>query len=356
MQRNGASKPWFASSSRVSSRWASGQVMTTCSISGIGARLLEHVDDERLAAEEQELLRERAPDAPADPAGEHHHAERHAALRTHRRRPKAVAARRRYLAIAYAKRPGRWHRYHPRLDVAAAMADRSRAGHPRTRRPDPRRPMKGLILTLRIALRPGRVRDRASASAPIAGSCSPPRMRPRSAGNLAFIRRRAGRGATRRSRSSSSPGGRRGGSAVGSRRSARPSIARLLPRDLARVHRRRLLLPDLRHPTRAGARRSSRPGTPAARSRRSATACSTSRSARTRRCPAGSGSIPTTTSASSPRRPSAPHYAEAFRPAAGALRVAARDPPHGRVLRRGAARPDARRRPPPLRVAGRPSG
>src|SRR6478736_9494008 len=41
-------------------------------------RLLEHVHDERLAAEQQELLGERAPDALPDAPGEHHHADLHA--------------------------------------------------------------------------------------------------------------------------------------------------------------------------------------------------------------------------------------------------------------------------------------
>ena len=44
-------------------------------------RLLEDVDDERLAAEQQELLGERAPDAFADPPGEHDHPDLHAVLR-----------------------------------------------------------------------------------------------------------------------------------------------------------------------------------------------------------------------------------------------------------------------------------
>ena len=52
----------------------------------------------------------------------------------------------------------------------------------------------------------------------------------------------------------------------------------------------------------------------------------------------------------------APHYAEAFRPAARAVRVPPRHPAHRRLLRRGAARPDARRHPSPLRHARRPAG
>ena len=45
-------------------------------------RLLEHVDDERLATEQQELLGERSPDALADPPGEHDHPDLHAVLRS----------------------------------------------------------------------------------------------------------------------------------------------------------------------------------------------------------------------------------------------------------------------------------
>ena len=52
-------------------------------------RLLEHVDDERLAAEQQELLWERPPDALADPPGEHDHPDLHAVLRVRARPARA---------------------------------------------------------------------------------------------------------------------------------------------------------------------------------------------------------------------------------------------------------------------------
>ena len=63
---------------------------------------------------------------------------------------------------------------------------------------------------------------------------------------------RPGRGATRRSRSSSSPAGRRAG-LRGRIEALGQAVDRgLLPGHLARLHRRRLLLPDLRHPPAPG--------------------------------------------------------------------------------------------------------
>ena len=81
MQLNRASKPWLAISSRVSSRWASGQVMTTRSMAGMTRAFSSTWMMQRLAAEQQELLGERAPDAFADAAGEHDHPDLHAVLR-----------------------------------------------------------------------------------------------------------------------------------------------------------------------------------------------------------------------------------------------------------------------------------
>ena len=81
MHVNRASKPWLSMSRRVSSRWASGTGDHDRVDVGDDAGLLEHVDEQRLAAEQQELLGERAPDPLADAAGEHDHADLHADLR-----------------------------------------------------------------------------------------------------------------------------------------------------------------------------------------------------------------------------------------------------------------------------------
>ena len=127
MQLKRASNPWLAISRRVSSRWASGQVMTTRSMSAIDPRLLEDVDDERLAAEQEELLRERSPDALADPAGEHDHPDLHAVLRV-RVGPRRSSRR---LGLAVGQR------------VPRGPSARSRGYHPATmegRDPRARRP------------------------------------------------------------------------------------------------------------------------------------------------------------------------------------------------------------------------
>ena len=76
-----SSKPWLAISSRVSSRWRLRAGDDDPVDIGDDARLLEDVDDEWLATEQEELLRERAADAFPDAPGEHDHPDLHADLR-----------------------------------------------------------------------------------------------------------------------------------------------------------------------------------------------------------------------------------------------------------------------------------
>ena len=128
---------------------------------GDDPRLLEHVDDQRLAAEQQELFREWAPDALADPAGEHDHPDLHAVLRVHLGRARRVRGSGRCRGESTApNRPEDRTGYHPRLaggprpsreSAGGGLDGRPRPGSPRSRSVSIRWERVQLVVDARLA-------------------------------------------------------------------------------------------------------------------------------------------------------------------------------------------------------------